>query len=122
MLFIGGKGSVTHLHFDIDFSIVFHVQIYGRKKFLLFPFKEEHNIYRKPFELLAWSDFSKYSERWEELTKEFPRIKEAQAFELILDPGEALIMPPGMWHHIEYGEPANVSSIRVFYSIIQSSN
>lgn len=112
MLFIGGKGSVTHMHFDIDFSTVIHVQIFGRKKFLLYPFREQYNIYRKPFEVLAWPDFSNYSERWNELANDFPKLKEAKGYEVILELGDALIMPPGYWHHIEYTENSIAVSMR----------
>jgi len=112
MLFIGGKGAITHLHFDIDFSIVFHAQIFGKKKFLLFPFEEEKNIYRKPFEVLAWPDFSNYSERLSQLELEFPAIKNARGYEIILEPGDVLIMPSGCWHHIEYIDNSIAISMR----------
>ena len=112
MLFIGGKGSVTHLHFDIDFSTVLHVQLYGRKKFLLFPFQAQHLIYRKPFEVLSWVNFSNYSERIDELEKEFPKLKEVKGYECVLEPSDALIMPPGYWHHIEYLDNSIAISMR----------
>jgi hypothetical protein len=112
MLFIGGKGSITHIHFDIDYSTVLHVQIYGRKKFLLFPFDQQHLLYRKPFEVLSWVDFSNYAERINELETQFPKLKEAQGYEVILEPSDALIMPPGFWHHIEYLENSIAISMR----------
>ncbi|MCX8143258.1 MAG: cupin-like domain-containing protein [Bacteroidia bacterium] len=112
MLFIGGKGSITHLHFDIDYSSVLHIQIYGKKKFLLFPYHQQHLLYRKPFEVLAWPDFSNYTSRMEELQTHFPKLKEAKGYEVILNPGEALLMPPGCWHHIEYIETSIAISFR----------
>ena len=54
MLFVGGKGSVTHMHFDIDLSHIIHTQFIGRKRVLLFPFEEQHKIYRKPWEVLSF--------------------------------------------------------------------
>ncbi|MFN2439898.1 MAG: cupin-like domain-containing protein, partial [Chitinophagaceae bacterium] len=38
MLFVGGAGSITHMHFDIDLSNILHTQFAGRKRVLLFPF------------------------------------------------------------------------------------
>lgn len=112
MLFIGGKGAVTHMHFDIDFSTVLHVQLYGRKKFLLLPFNQQYNIYRKPFEVLTWIDFSNYPENLSVLEKEFPGLKNAVAYELVLEKGDALVMPPGCWHHIEYIDNSIAISMR----------
>ncbi len=31
MLFVGGGGSVAHMHYDIDLSHIFHTQFIGRK-------------------------------------------------------------------------------------------
>ncbi|RME16265.1 MAG: transcriptional regulator [Bacteroidetes bacterium] len=112
MLFIGGKGSVTHMHFDIDFSTVLHVQLYGRKRFLLLPFNQQYNIYRKPFEVLSWVDFSNYTDRLEKIESEFPKVKDAIAYSFTLNPGDALIMPPGYWHHIEYLDNSIAISMR----------
>ena len=60
MLFTGGQGSITHMHFDIDLSHILHTQFVGRKKVLLFPHAEQHKLYRKPFEVLSMADFSNY--------------------------------------------------------------
>lgn len=112
MLFIGGKESITHMHFDIDYSTVLHVQLYGKKRFLLFPFHQQYLLYRKPFEVLSWVDFSNYYIRKDELEKEFPKLKEAKGYEVVLNPGDALIMPPGCWHHIEYLDNSIAISLR----------
>src|SRR5687767_5622186 len=58
MLFTGGAGSITHMHFDIDLSHILHTQFVGRKRVLMFPFKEQYKIYRKPYEVLSLADFS----------------------------------------------------------------
>ncbi len=60
MLFVGGKGSITHMHFDIDLSHILHTQFIGRKRVLLFPFTEQHKLYRKPWEVLSLVNFDKY--------------------------------------------------------------
>ena len=60
MLFTGGQGSITHMHFDIDLSHIFHTQFMGKKRILLFPYEEQHKLYRKPWEVLSMVNFEKY--------------------------------------------------------------
>ena len=80
MLFVGGKGSVTHMHFDIDLSHIIHTQFTGRKRVLLFPFEEQHKIYRKPWEVLSIVNFEKYFDQartsWS--WKNIPALKTGQ--------------------------------------------
>lgn len=49
MLFVGGQGSVTHMHFDIDLSHILHIQFIGRKRVLLFPHNEQYIALQKTF-------------------------------------------------------------------------
>ncbi|HEV7780111.1 MAG TPA: cupin-like domain-containing protein [Chitinophagaceae bacterium] len=113
MLFTGGAGSITHLHYDIDLSHILHTQFAGRKRVLMFPYKEQHKLYRKPFEVLSLADFSKYYEQngipdYEK----FPALKLAEGFDFILEPGDTLFMPAGYWHHMEYLESGFAMSLR----------
>jgi len=114
MLFTGGASSITHLHFDIDLSHILHTQFAGRKRVLLFPFEEQHNLYRKPFEVLSFVDFSNYYD--EEKSKldytKFPLIKNATGYEVILEHGDTLFMPAGYWHQMEYIESGFAMSLR----------
>jgi Cupin-like domain len=114
MLFTGGKGSVTHLHFDIDLSHIFHTQFIGKKRILLFPHEEQHKLYRKPWEVLSMVNFEKYydSENNKLDFERFPALKLAKGYELILDHGETLFMPAGYWHHMEYIDSSFAVSLR----------
>jgi Cupin-like domain len=113
MLFTGGAGSITHMHFDIDLSHILHTQFGGRKRVLMFPYKEQHKLYRKPFEVLSLADFSKYYEQngCPDYEK-FPALKLAEGFDFILEPGDTLFMPAGYWHHMEYLESGFAMSLR----------
>src|ERR1700733_5672574 len=104
MLFVGGKGSITHMHFDIDLSHILHTQFIGRKRVLLFPHGEQHKLYRKPFEVLSMADFSNYydPEKSKLNTKDFPATRLAEGYDVILEHGDTLFMPAGYWHHMEY--------------------
>jgi Cupin-like domain len=114
MLFVGGQGSITHMHFDIDMSHILHTQFAGRKRVLLFPFSEQYRLYRKPWEVLSLVDFSHYADP--ELSKvdynSFPAVKNAKGFEIILEPGDTLFMPAGYWHHMEYLDSGFAMSLR----------
>ena len=118
MLFTGGRGSVTHMHFDIDLSHIFHTQFIGKKRILLFPHEEQHKLYRKPWEVLSMVNFEKYydSEKNKLDYEKFPALRLAKGYELILDHGETLFMPAGYWHHMEYIDSGFAMSLRALQS------
>ena len=118
MLFVGGKGSITHMHFDIDLSHIIHTQFGGRKRVLLFPFQEQHKLYRKPFEVLSFVNFEHYFDaRDNKLEMErYPALKLAKGYEVILDHGDTLFMPAGYWHHMEYLDSGFAMSLRALQS------
>lgn len=113
MLFVGGGGSITHMHFDIDLSHILHTQFIGRKRVLLFPFQEQYKLYRKPWEVLSLADFTNYYEKFN--YDEFPATKLAQGYEVILEHGDTLFMPSGYWHHMEYLESGFALSLRALH-------
>ncbi len=110
MLFVGGEGSITHIHFDIDLSHIFHTQFMGKKRVLLFPFEEQHKLYRKPWEVLSMANFANYHEKFD--YENFPATKLARGYEVILEHGDTLFMPAGYWHHMEYIESGFAMSLR----------
>lgn len=114
MLFVGGASSITHMHFDIDLSHILHTQFAGRKRVLLFPYQEQHKLYRKPFEVLSMADFSNYydPEKSRLDFEKFPALRHARGYEVILEHGDTLFMPGGFWHHMEYLESGFAMSLR----------
>lgn len=110
MLFVGGKGSITHMHFDIDMSHILHTQFMGKKKVLLFPYEEQYKLYRKPWEVLSLANFEGYREQFD--YERFPATKLAKGYEVILEHGDTLFMPAGYWHHMEYIESGFAMSLR----------
>lgn len=118
MLFVGGATSITHMHFDIDMSHILHTQFVGRKKVLLFPYEEQRKLYRKPFEVLSLADFSRYNESDNPDYKQFPALKLARGYEVILEHGDTLFMPAGYWHHMEYLDSGFAMSLRALQSSI----
>ncbi len=112
MLFVGGATSITHMHFDIDLSNILHTQFAGRKRVLLFPFEEQHKLYRKPYEVLSLADFSNYYKDGNLNYQQFPALKLAKGYEVLLDHGDTLFMPAGYWHHMEYLDSGFAMSLR----------
>lgn len=112
MLFTGGAGSITHMHYDMDLSHIFHTQFGGRKRVLMFHHDEQRKLYRKPFEVLSLADFSNYYEEGKPDYEKFPALKLAEGFDFILEPGDTLFMPAGYWHHMEYLESGFAMSLR----------
>ena len=119
-MFAGGKGSITHMHFDIDLPNLIHTQFIGRKRVLLFPNEEQHKLYRKPFEVLSLADFSNYydSEKSKVDTVKFPALELAKGYDVILEHGDTLFMPSGFWHHMEYIESGFAMSLRAWNKTI----
>jgi hypothetical protein len=116
MLFVGGATSITHMHFDIDLSHILHTQFAGRKRVLLFPYQEQYKLYRKPFEVLSLADFSHYNQNGHPNYDQFPALKLAQGYEVVLDHGDTLFMPAGYWHHMEYIDSGFAMSLRALQS------
>jgi hypothetical protein len=118
MLFTGGQTSIKHMHFDIDLSHILHTQFMGRKRVLLFPYEEQHKLYRKPFEVLSMADFSNYydAEKSKIDYNTFPALRTAKGYEVILDHGDTLFMPAGYWHHMEYLDSGFAMSLRALQS------
>ncbi|MEP6711900.1 MAG: cupin-like domain-containing protein [Ferruginibacter sp.] len=114
MLFVGGQGSVTHMHFDIDMSHILHTQFIGRKRVLLFPHEEQFRLYRKPWEVLSLANYANYTEQFD--YDNFPAVKLAQGYEVILEHGDTLFMPAGFWHHMEYIDSGFAMSLRAMQS------
>jgi hypothetical protein len=110
MLFVGGEGSVTHMHFDIDMSNILHTQFAGKKRVLLFPHEEQHKLYRKPWEVLSLANYAGYHASFD--YESFPAVKKAKGYEVILEHGDTLFMPAGFWHHMEYIESGFAMSLR----------
>jgi hypothetical protein len=120
MLFVGGEGSVTHMHFDIDLSHILHTQFGGRKRVLLFPFEEQHKLYRKPWEVLSLVNFERYFDRDNNKLdlQKYPALQLARGYEVILDHGDTLFMPAGYWHHMEYLDSGFAMSLRAMQSSV----
>lgn len=108
MLFFGGSGSHTFMHYDIDLANIFHFHFEGTKECILFPQSETKYLYKVPHSLIAHEsiDFSNPDfARW-------PVLKKASGYKTELKHGEVLYMPEGYWHHMKYISPGFSMSLR----------
>ena len=110
MLFVGGAGSIAHMHYDIDLSHIFHTQFIGRKRVLLMPNDQSPFIYRMPLTVESAASFVDWDKGLDE--EKFPALKQARGYETILDHGETMFMPSGYWHHMQYMDSGFAMSLR----------
>lgn len=110
MLFVGGAGSVAHMHYDIDLSHIFHTQFIGRKRVLLLENNQSPLIYRMPFTVESAANFVNWHEQLDQ--DQFPALKHARGYTTILNHGDTMFMPAGYWHHMEYLDGGFAMSLR----------
>lgn len=95
-VFFGGEGSYVDLHYDLDHSHVFLTQFQGIKRVILFAPEWSTYLYRHPLTVscninLNDPDFNQY-----------PRLADAQGYEVELEKGGTLFIPSRWWHYIYY--------------------
>lgn len=90
-LWFGPAGTVTPLHYDV--MNVLLAQVMGRKKVTLIP------SFQTP---LMYNEVGVYSKVDLEAPDylNYPLFKRATPIEVFLEPGEALFIPVGWWHHV----------------------
>jgi hypothetical protein len=90
-LWFGPAGTVTPLHHD-QCNILF-CQIHGRKRIRMLP-PTETFLHRDATSMYAAIDADKPDLR------RFPEWSDARVIDVVVEPGEALFIPVGWWHHV----------------------
>ncbi len=109
-MFFGGAGSITFLHYDIDLAHIFHTHFHGKKHIILFDYKWSTRLYKIPFATYALEDYDISNPDYEK----FPALNGIEGQETILEHGETLFMPTGMWHWMKYLDGAFSISLRAW--------
>ncbi|MFA4870537.1 MAG: cupin-like domain-containing protein [Pedobacter sp.] len=93
-LFIGGPGGkFPYLHLDYYHLNAWITQLYGEKRFTVFPRGQEDLLYPKPDD--QWrSEVNIFEPNYEK----HPKYKEATPIHFTVGPGETLFIPFGTWH------------------------
>lgn len=97
-VWIGQPNVIAHCHYDGYHN--FYVQLYGRKKFTLFSPTQWPGLYPYPF-LHPSHAQSQVNLSHPADAKEFPLSGHLEAYEVTLDPGDVLYIPPLWFHHVE---------------------
>lgn len=113
MMFFGGKGAITPMHYDIDMSHVFLNQIHGRKRVVMFSPEQSAFLYHLPYSVASYVDINKPD------YEKYPALTKAHGWETILEPGETIFMPSGYWHYIEYTDGGYSIALRANESYIR---
>jgi len=95
MMWIGPAETFTALHHDLTNNLI--AQVVGRKRLLVLPASEVGRVYNDTHVFSAIPDLEAAS-----LDREvFSRLAGARAYEVILEPGEALFVPFAWWHQVK---------------------
>jgi Cupin-like domain len=114
-LYIGGKGGkFPVLHYDGAGTHAFLMQIYGRKKFVIYPPDQERYLYPSPQK----QNFSMINNVNKPDLDRFPLFAKATPITFILEPGELLFIPSHWWHTTQMLTP----SISVSINTVNQSN
>ncbi|AUC85912.1 cupin [Polaribacter sp. ALD11] len=108
MLFFGGTGSHTFMHYDIDLANIFHFHFEGKKEVILFDQNQNKYLYKVPYSLITREDIDFSNPDF----KKWPALKKAKGYKTSLEHGHVLYMPEGYWHYMKYITPGFSMSLR----------
>lgn len=93
MLWIGGMGAFTPLHFDLTNNLL--AQISGTKRVILIPPSQTQRLAHTAH---VFSDVRDVTD--EARLRLYPQARDAVRYEVLLTPGDALFIPIGWWHQV----------------------
>ncbi|MGL5194866.1 MAG: cupin-like domain-containing protein [Chroococcales cyanobacterium] len=88
----GPEGTITPLHHDP--CNVLLSQVYGKKRIRLISPNQKALLYNQ---VGVYSEVDLLNPDYEK----YPRFKDVEIIEVILEPGEVIFLPVGWWHHVE---------------------
>jgi len=94
-LFFGGQGNQYSLHKDFYHTNAWITQLYGQKKFILFPGEQDEFLYAGK---TGYSKFLSPVNILKPDVDKHPMFKLAKPIEVVLEPGETIFVPNGVWH------------------------
>jgi len=113
-LFIGGPGGkFPYLHIDYYHLNAWITQLYGEKRFTVYPRGQDDMLYPRPDD--PWrSELNIFEPDFEK----FPKYKDATPIHFTVGPGETLFIPFGTWHSAYSLTP----TISVAFDTLNSKN
>jgi hypothetical protein len=114
-LYIGGKGGAFPvLHYDGVGAHAFLMQIYGQKKFIVYPPSQEKFLYPWPEK----QNLSLINSLDNPDLNKFPLFAKAEPIVFTLEPGEMLFIPSHWWHTTKMLSPC----ISISVNVVNQSN
>eukprot|EP00427_Karlodinium_veneficum_P027189 CAMPEP_0169200864 /NCGR_PEP_ID=MMETSP1016-20121227/10099_1 /TAXON_ID=342587 /ORGANISM="Karlodinium micrum, Strain CCMP2283" /LENGTH=437 /DNA_ID=CAMNT_0009277747 /DNA_START=184 /DNA_END=1494 /DNA_ORIENTATION=- len=110
-LFAGVGGTLYHCHYDLQPNI--HVQLSGRKRFIIFPPDDWRHLY--PFPVHHDLDRRSQVDLDKPDAAKFGNFSGAHGVVVELNPGDALYIPPYWWHHVQSISPRTTSMAIWFF-------
>lgn len=103
-----GTGAEVAIHADPAPNIAYVAC--GRRRFTLFPPEEIGNLYLGPFDPVPSGTQISLADPLEPDDLRFPNLRGAlsRSFQALLEPGDALFIPTGWYHHVEALDPLNL--------------
>ena len=103
-LWTGPAGTLSVLHFDRAHNLF--AQLYGQKKWILFPPEDAKYLYwPSPNLRREMMQFSPVDAERPAMAR-FPLFAKATPIEIILKPGELLFLPAAWWHQVRSLTPS----------------
>ena len=93
MLWIGGAGAFTPLHFDLTNNLL--AQVSGTKRVILIPPSQTRRLAHRSHVFSAVCDVTDEAQ----LTL-FPQARDILRYDVLLSPGDLLFIPIGWWHQV----------------------
>ena len=105
---IGSDGQVFNLHYDdfLNFICMFE----GTKRVTMFPPEQLPNMSHAPLDVLCGYAPTTHIQLLKADLEHHPKFRTAleHARVAIVEPGDALVIPPFWWHHVESFSPLHV--------------
>ncbi|MGW5969538.1 cupin-like domain-containing protein [Streptomyces sp. NPDC055186] len=94
-MFVANRGNYAHMHFDGDFRNVLLYQIFGRKRVVIVPLESQEKV-------APAMNFSKLLVQNMGEDEKLDLFRYLGAYDCIIEPGEAILFTPSVWHYVEY--------------------
>ena len=103
-LWAGSAGVTATTHYDIEYN--FFLQSFGRKRFILLPPEQHHNMYLQSSLHPQWRQSQATNINNSKSLRLYPLLHRAVAQEVVLEPGDLLFIPPFHLHSVQALTPA----------------
>uniref|UniRef100_T1JJC4 JmjC domain-containing protein n=1 Tax=Strigamia maritima TaxID=126957 RepID=T1JJC4_STRMM len=97
LLLIATEGNITPCHYDEQQN--FFAQVRGSKRVFLFPPEQFECLY--PYPVYHPHDRQSQVDFDNPDYERFPKFREIEAMEAVVEPGDVLYIPMYWWHHVE---------------------